>query len=65
MENKNIEYNGQYAFAVSTGKTDVKGGKHFSTIDGMVYAFSNRIAKLLFKLLLNRIKKADEVWNKN
>ena len=61
---ENIEYKGQCAFAVSTGKADVKGSKHFSTIDGKTYAFSNSMAKLLFKILPNRVKKADEVWNK-
>ena len=64
MENKNIEFDGQCAFAVSTGKTDVKGSKHFATINGKTYAFSNPIAKLLFKLLPNRVKKANEVWDK-
>lgn len=59
------EYNGYCAFAVSTGKTDVKGGKHFATINGKTYVFSNPVAKILFKLLPNRIAKADAIWNKN
>ena len=64
MEQK-LEYNGLCAFALSTGKTDVKGGKHTATINGKTYAFSNPVAKILFKLLPNRIAKADAVWNKN
>ncbi|MEO9804236.1 MAG: hypothetical protein ABJF04_13350 [Reichenbachiella sp.] len=64
MDN-NVEYNGQCAFAVSTGKTDVKGTSHFATIDGKTYSFSNPVAKILFKILPNRIKKADKVWAKN
>ena len=64
MNSRNIEFNGQCAFAVSTGKTGVKGGKHLLTVDGKTYAFSNIIAKLLFKLLPSRVKKANEVWNK-
>ncbi|WP_420400957.1 hypothetical protein [Flagellimonas sp.] len=56
------EYNGHCAFAVSTGKTDVKGGKHSLTIEGKEYLFSNPIAKFLFKLLPNRIEKADANW---
>ncbi len=65
MSNK-TEFDGQCAFAVSTGKTDVKAGKHTATINGKTYAFSNPIAKILFKILPNRIKKAEEVWkNKN
>ena len=58
------EYDGQCAFAVSTGKTNVAGGKHQAIIDGKTYVFSNGVAKLLFKLLPNRVIKADEVWNR-
>lgn len=64
MDNNNLEFNGHCAFAVSTGKTDVKGGNHFTTIDGKTYVFSNSIAKLLFKLLPNRVDKANKIWNK-
>ena len=56
------EFNGNCAFAVSTGKNDVKGGKSFAVIDGKTYAFSNPIAKMLFKLLPNRVEKANRVW---
>lgn len=63
--NIKAEFDGNCAFAVSTGKTDVKGGKHTAIINGKTYAFSNAIAKTLFKLLPNRIKKAEAVWNKN
>ncbi|WP_411031644.1 hypothetical protein [Spongiimicrobium sp. 3-5] len=65
MENSttNAAYGGQCAFAVSTGKTDVPGGKHRLVIDNKTYLFSNGIAKLLFKILPNRIKKADENWS--
>lgn len=64
-EGKNYptEYDGHCAFAVSTGKTDVKGGKHSLTIENKTYLFSNPIAKFLFKVLPNRISKADQVWN--
>lgn len=31
--NNTIDYNVHCAFAVSTGKTDVKGGKHFAMIN--------------------------------
>ena len=61
---KNIAYDGQCAFAVSTGKTDVKGGKHQLEIDGRTFRFSNPVAKILFKILPNRIAKADQTWNK-
>ncbi|MCE7990406.1 MAG: hypothetical protein HEP71_00445 [Roseivirga sp.] len=56
------EFNGHCAFAVSTGKTDVKGGKHSLTLDGKTYLFSNPIAKFLFKMLPNRVGKANAVW---
>ena len=64
MSDNKIQYNGQCAFAVNTGKTNIKAGdKHTLIKDGKVYAFSNPIAKFLFKLLPNRIQKVDEVWN--
>lgn len=64
MDNQNntVAYEEHCAFAVSTGKTDVKGGKHSMTINGKTYLFSNPIAKFLFKLLPNRIEKADTNW---
>ena len=65
MENENLEYTGHCAFAVSTGKTDVKGRNNFATINGKNYTFSNPVAKILFRILPNRIKKADDVWSNN
>lgn len=64
-ENDTLEYNGHCAFAMSTGKTAVKGGKQILTKNGKQYAFSNPIAKFLFKVLPNRVEKADQVWNTN
>lgn len=64
MNNK-LEFDGKCAFAVSTGKKDVAGGKHTATINGKTYVFSNAIAKILFKILPNRIKKAEDVWRNN
>ncbi|MDO5979348.1 hypothetical protein [Flavivirga spongiicola] len=61
-QNNTIAYDGHCAFAVSTGKIDIKGGKHRLTIDGKTYLFSNSIAKFLFKLLPNRIEKAEVNW---
>lgn len=55
-------YDGLCAFAVSTGKTDVQGGKHSLVKDGKTYVFSNPVAKLLFIILPNRIGKAEDVW---
>lgn len=57
------EYDGHCAFAVSTGKTDVMGGKRSLRINHKTYLFSNGIAKILFRLLPNRIQKADKIWN--
>lgn len=66
MNESNIKYDGHCAFAVSTGKTDVKGGKSTLTIGNNTYSFSNPIAKFLFKVIPGRIEKADEIWkNKN
>jgi len=66
MEKENqdntIAYDGQCAFAVSIGKTDVRGKKHQLEIDGKTYFFSNPVAKILLKLLPNRLIKADAHW---
>ena len=61
--NNQVAYDGLCAFAVSTGKVDVKGGKHTLTKDGKIYVFSNPVAKILFQLLPNRVEKANRVWN--
>jgi YHS domain-containing protein len=63
-DNKNeaVAYNGHCAFAVSTGKLDVQGGNHSHSIDGKTYMFSNAVAKMLFRILPNRIEKADQNW---
>jgi hypothetical protein len=61
MDNK-IEFEGRCAFAVSTGKTNVMGGTDTATIKGKTYAFSNPVAKFLFKILPNRIEKAEVNW---
>ena len=61
-QNDTFAYEGHCAFAVSTGKTDVKGGKSSLTINGKKYLFSNPIAKFLFKVLPKRVEKADVHW---
>ena len=64
MKNKvtDLAYDGHCAFAVSTGKVDVKGGKHQASINGKTYLFSNGLAKILFKILPNTMQKANETW---
>ncbi len=62
QSNKAAEYDGHCAFALSTGKMDVKGGKHSLKIDGKTYLFSNPVAKILFRILPNRLNKANETW---
>ncbi|MEW7279805.1 hypothetical protein ABW636_14525 [Aquimarina sp. 2201CG1-2-11] len=63
MSTYNIEYSGNCAFAVSTGKTAIEANtKYILTKNGKHYAFSNLVAKFLFNVLPNRIKKADKAW---
>lgn len=57
-----IQFDGNCAFAVSTGKLNVKGGNHQLIIDNKTYIFSNGVAKFLFKILPNRVSKATAVW---
>ena len=58
-----IKYDGKCAFAVSLGKLDVDGSNSNLVKGNDTYKFSNPIAKLLFKLLPNRLKMADKNWN--
>lgn len=65
MENdgNEVAYDGQCAFALSTGKTGVEGSPGNSlTDDSGTYHFSNPVAKFLWKVLPNRKAKADEAW---
>lgn len=61
-QNINVEFDGHCAFAISTGKTDVQGGKNSLTIGDKTYKFSNPVAKFLFKILPNRVAKAEAIW---
>ncbi len=58
------EYDGECAFALSTGKRGVAGSAKHTVVDGdKTYQFSNGVARLLWKILPNRVAKADEVWD--
>ena len=59
----NEKYDGKCAFAVSLGKFNVDGGNSNLIKGSDTYKFSNPIAKLLFRLLPNRSKMAEENWN--
>lgn len=57
------EFNGECAFALSTGKTGVAGQpKHELVEDGKTFYFSNPVARFLWKVLPNREAKARSVW---
>lgn len=58
------EYEGQCAFALSTGKLGVEGSPQNALSEGAkTYYFSNPVAKILWKVLPNRDVKADETWS--
>jgi hypothetical protein len=58
-----VEYDGDCAFALSTGKREVAGSPKHTIVDGdKTYQFSNGVARLLWRVLPNRAAKADEVW---
>lgn len=62
-EQSDAEYNGECAFALSTGKSNVAGlAKHELVVGKKTYHFSNGIARFLFKVLPNRAQKADSTW---
>ena len=59
------EFDGQCAFALSTGKKGVAGKPALSTVqDGRKYLFSNPVAKLLWRILPGRRGKAELTWSR-
>jgi hypothetical protein len=57
------KYDGECAFALSTGKRGVIGAKKHAILDdGATYYFKNGAARFLWKVLPNRAAKADAVW---
>ena len=61
--NPQPEYDGECAFAVSTGKRHVTGSANRSLSDGdRIYYFKNSAARLLWKVLPGRAAKADAIW---
>lgn len=58
------EFQGQCAFAISTGKEGVEGNeKHVLMQDDKKYLFSNPIAKFLWRILPGRKAKAESNWS--
>ena len=57
-------FDGQCAFAVSTGKLGVTGSSKHRVVeaDGRTYLFKNGAARLLWRALPGRASRADEVW---
>ena len=57
------EYEGECAFALSTGKRNVAGSPNHKIVTGdKTYYFKNGAARILWKLLPGRAAKADAVW---
>jgi len=57
------EFGGNCAFALSVGKQDVPGSSDHCVVEGdKTYYFSNGVARLLWKVLPNREKKANATW---
>ncbi len=58
-----LEYDGQCAFAVSTGKLGVEASpQHTLVANGRTYAFKNGAARFLWRILPDRSGKADQAW---
>jgi hypothetical protein len=57
------EFNGECAFALSTGKRDVTGSPDCKIVDeNKTYYFKNGAARFLWKVMPNRDTKANAVW---
>ncbi|MDX1673273.1 MAG: hypothetical protein R3314_00620 [Longimicrobiales bacterium] len=56
-------FDGECAFALSTGKQGVAGRQDLAfEQDGRRYLFSNRVARFLWKVLPGRRAKAEATW---
>lgn len=63
--NHDPEFQGQCAFALSTGKKGVEGKENCYLIqDGKRYLFSNPVAKFLWRILPGRREKAESTWTR-
>lgn len=61
--NQGPEFDGECAFALSTGKRNVVGSAKHQIVDGhKTYYFKNGAARFLWKALPNRAVKANAVW---
>lgn len=61
--NGNLAYDGQCAFALSTGKAGVEAREDLALVQGDVtYRFSNPVAKILWRILPGRQAKADATF---
>lgn len=61
--NQAPEFNGECAFALSTGKRGVPGSSKYTIVEaGRTYQFKNGAARFLWKVLPNRSAKANAVW---
>lgn len=58
------KFEGQCAFAISLGKNALGLEKHRIVDGNDIYFFSNALAKLLFRILPGRKKKAQENYEK-
>jgi hypothetical protein len=59
------EFDGQCAFALSTGKKGVAGTPTLSALQGgKKYLFSNPVAKVLWHVLPGRKQKAETTWSR-
>ena len=62
--NAPVEFEGQCAFALSTGKKGVDGSEKISLEqEGKTYYFSNSFARLLWKVLPGRREKAESTFS--
>lgn len=61
--NQSPEFEGQCAFALSTGKKEVEGKENCYLVQGgKKYLFSNPVAKFLWRILPGRKEKAESTW---
>jgi hypothetical protein len=60
------EFDGQCTFSLSLGKKGIAGNPGCYTVHaGKKYLFANPVVKLLWKVIPDRVRKAEQTWSQS
>lgn len=65
LSQQSPEFGGQCTFALSLGKKGIAGDPGCYTVqDGKKYLFANPVLKVLWKVIPDRVRKAERTWSR-